>query len=109
MQNVSRVVLSLYVFTTCLIATPHVAVAGTIGQMLVKGCPNGSLLKTAVSSADEAAAVNDEDASSLAREAARQYYRCGHVTDDPYLHDWARFFYFNCLWNSLRDEWGHVH
>jgi hypothetical protein len=104
LQSISRAVLASYVFSACLILTPHVALAGTIGQMLVKDCPNSSLLETAAKSADEAAAVNDDDASSLAREAARQYYRCAHVTDDSYVHDWARFFYFDYLWDSFRTK-----
>jgi hypothetical protein len=80
---------------------PQVAWPRTIGQMLTTLCPNGKALKSAVDAADEASAVNDSDAPVLSREAARQYYRCAHVTDEVYLHDWARFFYFVYLWGSF--------
>jgi hypothetical protein len=103
-RNRSRIVLTCLAFITCLIATPYTGVAGTVGQMLVKDCSNGSSLEAAANSADEAEAVNDDDATNLAREAARQYYRCAHVANDPYVHDWARFFYFVYLWSSLKTK-----
>jgi hypothetical protein len=80
---------------------PRSSDAGTIRQMLLIECPNGSSLKLAEDAADEAAAVNDADYATLTREAARQFYRCAHVTDNPYLHDWARYFYWTYLWGSL--------
>lgn len=81
------------------------AVGGdTIAEYLVAACPNGQALKRAVNALDEAKALNDSGIPKLDREVARQYYRCAHVTDDGYAHDWARLLYFVFLAASLRTD-----
>jgi hypothetical protein len=56
-------------------------------------CSNGTDLRQADDLASEAYAVNDDDRFFLAQEAARQYWRCAHTTDDPMTHDLARLEY----------------
>src|SRR5580704_3251107 len=84
-----------------LMQTVKITNAETAEQMLDLQCPNGTELKRATDAADEAMAVTDFDERYLAQEAARQDYRCAHTTDSPYVHDWARFYYFMYLWDSF--------
>ena len=83
------------------VAWPERATAETIVQMLSRACPNGQALKAAAEAAEESNAVDDPGARELSREAARQYYRCAHVTDNAYIHDWARLLYFEALIDSF--------
>lgn len=64
-------------------------------------CPNGAELRRADDLASEAYAVNDVDRYDLAQEAARQYWRCAHTTDNPVTHDIARIEYAEWLAKSF--------
>jgi hypothetical protein len=80
---------------------PAKAATESVVHMLEKACTNGQALHDAVDTADEALAMGDFDSYDLSREAARQFYKCAHVTDYSYVHDWARYYYFAYLINSL--------
>jgi hypothetical protein len=60
---------------------------------LSRVCSNGAALRQADALASEAFAVNDFDRYELAQEAARQYWRCSHNTDNVLAHDVARLYY----------------
>ncbi len=56
-------------------------------------CPNATELLAASRAADEAAAVNDPDEWQAHRESARQFFRCGETTKNPYSRDLAHLLY----------------
>jgi hypothetical protein len=91
-------------FLLVIAACPTPASSATIGHMLARECPNGAALASAMDAADEADAVNDANRYELNREAARQLYRCAHVVDDPYAHDWARAIYCEYFWSSFETD-----
>ena len=101
MQNRHVTLVGVVLIWATMLFAPHRARAETIGKMLNTQCPNGAAIRTASEAVSEAAAVHDSDVNALSREAARQYYRCAHVTNNPYVHDWARWFYFVTLWGSF--------
>jgi hypothetical protein len=78
-----------------LIGTPTrgLAIPMTGEAYISRICSNGAEIRRADDVASEAYAVKDDDRYFLAQEAARQYWRCAHITDDPTTHDLARLEY----------------
>ena len=81
---------------------PVPASAETIGAMLRRDCANGPRAKDLESKGDDAENLAEfSDSRAYYGEAAKLEYYCAKETNDPYAHDWYRYFYALDLYGSI--------
>lgn len=81
---------------------PLGAGAETVAQLIHSGCPNGTRITDLEKQIAEAVAMVDASSYALEKKLALEYYRCSSVTTDPYVKDFATFFYADSLFQAER-------
>jgi hypothetical protein len=90
-------------FVVLSFGSPRPVDADTVGDALMAACPTQERAARQLDhKATELMAIGEDGQYPLYRQEALQMYRCSANARKPYARDWARFFYANNLFLSMR-------